>query len=278
MKAFYETRSENLFVGSMTRYPFPMHVHEIVELICVLTGSCVLQIDGRSYELQPGDVAVAFPLVPHSYDSLTPDCTGFAAFFLADTIAEFSGIFHTMLPAEPVLRHARVSEEIRVAVDRLLETSSEERWPFRLAYLHLLLAGVLNAMRFSPTGAFNERGLAYRVVKYIFDHAFENITLASAAHGLGVSESHLSHLFSQQFHINFRRFVNAIRVDKAKMMMRDPHVTLTDICYGCGYDNMRTFRRAFIRETGILPSTYMQEMRSANHLVPPNTDQNEAQS
>jgi AraC-like DNA-binding protein len=104
-------------------------------------------------------------------------------------------------------------------------------------------------------------------VKYIFDHACENITLSTAAHGLGISESHLSHLFSQQFRINFRRFVNAIRIDKAEALMRDPTMTLTAICYACGYENMRTFRRAFVRETGLLPTAYLQKMRGENALV-----------
>lgn len=267
MKAFYETRSENLFVGEMTHYPYPLHVHEIVELIGIREGSCTMQIDGKPYELNAGDIAIMFPLVPHSYDSLSEDIHGFASFFLSDTIEEFAGTFHTMLPVEPVLRAGSVPAEARLAIDQLMSTPNEQYSPSRLAYLHLLLASVLHAMQFQPTGAFNERGLAYRVVKYIFDHAFESITLTSAAHGLGVSESHLSHLFSQQFHINFRRFVNAIRIDKAKMLMRDPHMTLTAICYSCGYENMRTFRRAFVRETGLLPTAYLQELRNENGLI-----------
>lgn len=263
MKAFYETRSESLFVGSMTHYPFPLHVHEVVELVVIESGACTMQIDGRTWRLGPGDAAIAFPLVPHSYDEVPLDIRGFAAFFPADTIQEFSGVFHTMLPAEPVVRAGNVAPEVRMAIEKLQETSADEYAPSRLAYLHLLLSSLLHQMRFEPTGAFNERGLAYRVVKYVYDHAFEHISLATAAHGLGVSESHLSHLFSQQFHINFRRFVNAIRIDRAKALMRDPHMTLTAVCYSCGYENMRTFRRAFVHETGMLPTAFLQEMRSS---------------
>ena len=86
-------------------------------------------------------------------------------------------------------------------------------------------------------------------------------TISSAAHDLGISESHLSHLFAQQFHVNFRAFINAIRIDKATMLMRDPFMTLTQIYYQCGYDNMRTFRRAFVQETGMLPAAYMRAAR-----------------
>lgn len=263
MKAFYETRDESLFVGPMTRYPFPLHVHEEVELVVVQSESFTMQIDGKLHHLEAGDAAVAFPLVPHSYEADIPrTIKGFVAIFPPDTIQEYANVFHTMLPVDPVLRAKNIDPEVHMAIDKLMQTSDDEYAPSRLAYLHLLLSSILHKMRFEPTGAFNERGLAYRVVKYVYDHAFERISLASAAHGLGVSESHLSHLFSQQFHINFRRFVNAIRIDRAKALMRDPHMTLTAVCFSCGYENMRTFRRAFVHETGQLPTTFLQELRS----------------
>ena len=262
MKAFYEDRGESLFVGIMTRYPFPLHVHEVVEVAVVQAGSCRMQIDGRSYRLGPGDAAVIFPLVPHSFDELSPNSSGFSAFFPASMIQEFANTFHSALPSEPVVHVDMADTEVRTAVRKLLQTAGEEPYAFRLAYLHLLLAGLLRGMRFVPTDAYSERGPAYRVVKYVYDHAFERISLASAAHSLGVSESHLSHLFSQQLNVNFRRFVNAIRIDRAKALMNDPHVTLTSVCYNCGFENMRTFRRAFVHETGMLPTAYLQELRT----------------
>ena len=259
MQAFYSP-VEPLFVGPMTSSPFPLHVHESAELTCVLSGRCTMRIDGKTYHLKEGDLTLAFPLVTHSFDELSDDCRGFAAFFLPDTIAEFTSTFHTLLPDEPVISLSQLSDEVRSVIDTLMATPIEVPSPLRLAYLHLLLAHVLSAMRFHPTGTYHERGLAARAIQYIYEHACERITLDSAAYGLGISPSHLSHLFSQQFHINFRHFINAIRINRAIMQMRDPTVTLTQVCYSCGYENMRTFRRAFIQEIGILPSDYMRQL------------------
>lgn len=266
MSVFYETRNENLFIGGMTSYPFPLHVHEIVELACVLRGEVEMQIDGQTYVLSAGDCAVIFPLIPHSFDRLSTDSLGLAAFFLADTIPQFTNTFLNALPETPVLRSERVNAEARLAIDRLMNDPSGESSPSRLAYLHLLIANMFCEMRFKPIDSFGEQGLAYRVFKYIFDHACEGITLENAARGLGISYSHLSHLFSQRFHINFRRFVNALRIDRARMLMRDPRMTLTSICFSCGFENIRTFRRAFVRETGMLPSEYQQKQRNATGM------------
>ena len=261
MKAFYESRSEPMFIGKMTTYPYPLHVHEICEVACVLTGECNLQIGETLYTLKPGDIAYIFPIVPHSFESVSEDIDGFAAFFPADTISEFSTTFQTLLPDEPVLRRSQLNDEVYRTIDKLLADCTDAHSPLRLAYLHLFMAETLSMMRFHSAGSYNERGLAGRVVRYVYDHACENISLASTAEGLGISTSHLSHLFSQQFKINFRRFVNAIRIDKAKMMMRDPRMTLNAICEACGFENIRTFRRAFVSQTGMLPSTNLQKIR-----------------
>ncbi|MBR0409038.1 MAG: helix-turn-helix transcriptional regulator [Clostridia bacterium] len=263
MKAFYELRHEELFVGKMTEYPFPLHVHETVEVAIVLDGECSVQLDGRDYTLSPGDAAIAFPLIPHSYNALADGTNGFAAIFPADMVTEFSSIFHTMLPDEPVIRREQLSNEALLLARRLMETGEDQGQFLKQAYLHVILAYLVHAMRFHAAAAYNERGLGARVVRYVYDHACENISISSAAHDLGISESHLSHLFTQQFRVNFRAFINAIRIDKATMLMRDPFITLTEIYSQCGYDNIRTFRRAFVQETGMLPAAYMRLARRA---------------
>lgn len=269
MKAFYETRSNDCFVGGMTSYPFPLHVHEVVELVVVTEGSCVIQLDGSSYILNKGDAAIAFPLAPHSFDSIEAGTRGLAAFFQADTIAEFSNILHTLLPDEPVVRRALWKGDVAFAVQKLQEMPESEPSPFRLAYLHLLMAHILSELRFHPAADYRERGLGGKIVRYIYNHACEDITISSTARHLGISESHLSHLFAQQFQVNFRRFINAIRIDKATMLMRDPYLTLTQISDQCGFENMRTFRRAFVRETGTLPAAYMRDVRTGGREKQP---------
>ena len=92
MKAFYETRNEPYFIGAMTDYPFPLHVHEIVELAVVLEGGCTMQLDGETYALSAGDAAIAFPMAPHSVDAIEPGTKGFAAFFPADMIGEYERV------------------------------------------------------------------------------------------------------------------------------------------------------------------------------------------
>ena len=262
MNAVYEQRPEKLFIGEMTDYPVPTHVHAVAELVIQTRGTSLITIDETQYRLSPGDAAVIFPLVTHSFDELSGDSRGLTAIFPPDIIPEYAGTFHGLQPEKPLLPASRSCLDLRLAVDRLGNLNMDDNLPMCVAYLHVLLAGVLHSLTYRPVYDYSERGLGHRIISYISDHAFEEITLDSASHALGISASHLSHFFSERLHTNFRRFINAIRIEKARLLMRDPNLTLTEICDACGYTNMRTFRRAFQQELGCLPSDHINTLRS----------------
>ena len=261
MNTFYEHRTEKLFIGDMTHYPFPLHVHEVAELVVITAGEVHVTIDGIPYVLSPGDAAVVFPLTPHSYEKIGENAQGLAAIFPTDLIPEYSGTFHGLTPECPVLRAWQTGPDLQGAVARLRDLDMENDLPFCVAYLHVVLAGLLHQLSFRPVYHYSEQSLGYQIMRYVSDHACENLTLDSVAHAVGISPSHLSHFFAEKLNTSFRCFINANRIAKARLMMRDPNMTLTRICGECGYESMRTFRRAFVKEVGCLPSEHLQTLR-----------------
>ena len=262
MSIVYEQRPEKLYIGWMTLYPVATHVHSEAELVMQIRGRTLLTIDDMQYELNPGDSAVVFPLVPHSYDRVeTEESGGQIAIFPPGIIPEYEGTFHGLLPESPLLPASRANLDLRLSQDRLSRLNMQDNLPLCIAHLHVLLASVLHSLTYRPVYDYNDRDLGHRIMMYISSHACEEITLESASHALGISASHLSHFFSGRMNTNFRRFINAIRIERARLLMRDPNLTLTDICDQCGYTNMRTFRRAFQQELGVLPSEHMTALR-----------------
>ncbi len=257
MSTFYEHREEALFIGEMTHSPYPPHVHEAAELIAVTAGCIRIGIDEMTFDLTPGDIAVVFPLTVHSYDVIREDASGLVAIFPPDIIPEYNGTFRRLVPEVPVLRAETAGADTHRAVRRLRELNMEDDLPLCIAYLHVLLAGTLHSLSYRPVYDYSDRGLGCRILHHVSDHACEDITLESAAHALGISASHLSHFFSEKLRIGFRQYINAIRVARARLLMRDPSLSLTMICDVCGYSNMRTFRRAFQKEVGCLPSEHL---------------------
>ena len=269
MTTFYEHRAEHLFIGEMTHSPFPVHVHELAEMIAVTSGFIRISINGTEFTLSPGDVAVIFPLTPHSYDEIGEDASGLVAIVPTDIIPEYTSTFRSLEPENPVLRASDAGPDSEAVIHRLHSLNMEDDLPLCVAYLHVLMACTLHRLSYHPVYDYSDRGLGHRIMRYISDHLCEEITLESVSHALGISVSHLSHFFAEKLHVNFRQYINSNRIAKARLLMRDSSYTLTMISDACGYSNMRTFRRAFMKEVGVLPSDHMTALRNRVSDYPP---------
>ena len=253
---FYEHRTENLFAGFICDHPFPSHVHDVTEIVCILKGRVDMTIGGEKLEILPGDIAMAFPAVPHSYDFVSSDAVGLTLIFAPDTIAEFSRVFRTKQPVSPILRsHAR-APELAPIIDGLMKVSQAGKDYLWEGYLHLFLSYLMTCLPLCSASRGGQSGLTGQVLQYVSEHYTEPLSLETTARALGISRIHLSHIFSQQLNINFRQYINSLRVDRACKLLQDPALSVSQIAYICGYENLRTFHRAFLGRVGMAPSQY----------------------
>jgi len=254
---FFERRSENVFAGIICDHPFPAHVHDVVEIVCLLSGSMEMTIAGKKLLLLPGDIAIAFPVVPHSYDFVSEDARGLSLIFSPDTIVEFYHTFRTMRPLYPLLPVSEQAQELSPIISGFQKVSiQDQNTPLKLGYLHLFLSYLFSCLPMQPVDRRARSGMSFQVLQYISEHFTEPLTLESTAHALGISRIHLSHIFSQQLHINFRQYINTLRIDRAQTLLRNPSNAISQIAYQCGYGNQRTFHRAFLSQCGMTPNRF----------------------
>ncbi|HML49224.1 MAG TPA: AraC family transcriptional regulator, partial [Clostridia bacterium] len=88
----------------------------------------------------------------------------------------------------------------------------------------------------------------------------EPLSLVGVAREVGVSPGHLSTLLSTQLNISFPSFLNATRLNHALPLLKHSDVPITQICYECGFNSIRTFNRAFQAEFNLSP----REMRNSS--------------
>lgn len=256
LPVFYERRPENLFVGTICDHPFPCHVHDVTEIICLTQGTVEMTIAGETVCLQAGDLAMVFSSIPHSYDYVSADAAGLTLIFTADAIPEYKRTLRSMRPASPLLKAAEVPQELQPVIAQLMSFPQEDQTPLRLAYLHLFLAHLFMKAPLQPVDRNMLTGVTSQALNYVGEHFTEPISLESTARALGISRIHLSHIFSQQLHINFRQYVNSLRIDLACNLLRDPENSISQVAWKCGYGNLRTFHRAFLSQLGMPPNQY----------------------
>ena len=156
---FYERREENVFAGCVCDHPFPSHVHDVVEIVCLLEGSITMTIANKQMKLLPGDIAVVFPVIPHSYDVVSEDAAGVTLIFAPDTIIEFYHTFRTMQPQHPMLPSFDKAPELEAIIALL-----DQNTPLKLGYLHLFLSYLFTCLPVHLTDRPMHSGTSYQVL------------------------------------------------------------------------------------------------------------------
>lgn len=63
-------------------------------------------------------------------------------------------------------------------------------------------------------------------------------------------------LFRDTLGITFNTFINNIRLEKAKLMLKKNDMTVTEIAFECGFGSIRSMNRIFLKQLGCSPTEY----------------------
>ncbi|WP_169630326.1 AraC family transcriptional regulator [Flavobacterium sp. ASW18X] len=86
-----------------------------------------------------------------------------------------------------------------------------------------------------------------------------NITLSEFASGIKITKHTLSQYLNEQKGKSFNRFINELRVEKAKEYLVVKHnYTMESIGYDSGFNSKSTFFKAFKKVTGLTPLEYQK--------------------
>lgn len=91
----------------------------------------------------------------------------------------------------------------------------------------------------------------------------KNLTIGDLARVLNTNRTYISNYLSQVVGLTFYDYVNRLRIEQRSipMMQEHPEYTLEHIAAESGFSSISTFRRAFVKLTGIRPSQYERVKR-----------------
>ena len=101
-----------------------------------------------------------------------------------------------------------------------------------------------------------ENATIIRARQYIIQHQGEDISLEEVACHVGLSPTYLSALFKQEMGTGFIRYLQRIRIERAKTLLRETDRKVRDIAQEVGYRDLKHFNKIFYNETNVTPSEY----------------------
>lgn len=109
--------------------------------------------------------------------------------------------------------------------------------------------------------AFTDSDRLAAVSAYCQDHLAEKITLSSAAAAAGLEYTYFSSFFHSAVGVRFGDWLRYQRILKAQALIRTSNHSLSQIAAECGFNNLRTFQRAFRRIADMTPRQFRREIK-----------------
>jgi len=100
--------------------------------------------------------------------------------------------------------------------------------------------------------------LVIKAKRYIQDRAVERLSLNEVARAVNVSTRHFCKVFKRATGITFTDYLARVRVEKAKHLLQDPHLRVSEIAFAAGFESLSQFNRSFKRITGHSPTRFRE--------------------
>lgn len=256
MKLLYQDNLGYRFVKDSRRLDFPPHLHEAVEAYYFLEGESLVQCGTEKYKLTAGDLFIAFPNQIHGYEN-SKNVRGYIMILQPKVwLKPYYKLLTEKLPQSPVLRKGSFEH---TAIPELLEMACQDQEKVSREVLQGYFAVIFGKILSLLSLRESENDAMQRILLYIHDHYKEPITRKDIAHAAGYTESHVSHLFSATMRTSLPDYINALRVEDSKELLKGTDLSVTQIATALGFGSIRNFGRAFQKFTTTTPKDYRKK-------------------
>ena len=257
-------------------YPFRTvrwHFHPEYEIQLITETSGQYFVGDFVGRFAPGNLVFMAPNLPHNWVSELPEGTSverrnlilqFPKAFLVERVLSIP----EMRYLEKLLSEAKrgvvfsdtVSKTARPIMEELLTAASGRRIVLFLSLLDLLAQDgarkQLSSHRFSPDPSSYMSSTINQVLSYIDQNLASDLRESDVADLAGQSVTTFSRYFRKHTGTSFVQHVNTLRIRRACELLVDTGLSVVDICFRVGYNNVSNFNRHFLAQKGVPPSRF----------------------
>ena len=149
----------------------------------------------------------------------------------------------------------------RLPVEKLVSYNSHASWKAAVEYL-TQVAVLSSQLR----GKYLENAtgkIIHEVNEYINAHLDDDLSLSRLADLFHYNPAYFSRVYKDTTGENIKRYISGARLERAKLLLKDTNLRITEVAQQVGFDHPANFGRFFKDGTGITPQTYRESWGSA---------------
>ncbi|MBK9207454.1 MAG: helix-turn-helix domain-containing protein [Anaerolineales bacterium] len=122
-----------------------------------------------------------------------------------------------------------------------------------------VLAQLRKALSRSQDGLSGDmRALMRKSIAYIQEHYDEPLSREDVARYVGVSAGYFSRSFHKEAGISFQDYLNRYRIHRARTLLAEGRINVTDVAFSVGFQNVSYFCQVFRQVVGVSPRVYQK--------------------
>jgi AraC-like DNA-binding protein/ligand-binding sensor protein len=99
-----------------------------------------------------------------------------------------------------------------------------------------------------------------RAKEYIREHQAEKLSLGQVAKAVNMSAFYFCKMFKRISGINFTDYLSRVRIEKAKNLLLNPNLRVSEIAFEVGFQSLTHFNRVFKKLLGQSPTDYRAQL------------------
>lgn len=279
LEAFTKDENYPFFIQFGT-HEEPMYLHEhddYFELVVVMSGKAVHIVDGERFPIGKGDVFVVGRETVHGYDEPSDfricnimfrkrfldlgamdiaASAGFQALFVLEPAASKNGGFCSNLHLTPE-DFSTVCRIIRDIHSEYYSGNMGRKTMIKGEFLRLVvvLSRLYDVDSVNVGRSFVKLA---RPLAYIEQNLAGEITVEELAAFANYSQRHLIRLFREAFDCVPSVYITRLRMQKARELLAETDLMISEIAAKCGYADSNFFGRIFRKYNGMSPSRFRE--------------------
>ncbi len=253
---------------------YQAHWHSYGEILLVGPGDTnIYSVGGNTYELVPDDLVLVWPMEMHSIvdaDREEALVIQFSNAFI-NSLFDLRRIMHMYrnLHIICVNTHPELAARLKSLTGRMKDIFFSDRVDREVRCCMLLMEFMLTLLEYKSELAPELEGddpnsytddVMHRMMT-VTDYIKNNLTADDLSQGAmaqmaGISRDYFSRIFKNVTGMNYSKWLNMIRLEKASELLTQPGRTLTEVAMLSGFQSIPSFNRVFREEKGMPPGEY----------------------
>ncbi len=276
---FYMSQSVHIKhdIRSEDAQPYHAHTHNFVEFVYMLRGTCIHTIDETDYPVKRGDLLIINYNHRHNIaggpgefinillkpEYISRNLINQDNAFALLNLAEFTDFQKTLDENKCKVTFTGEERDVVETLIFQMEAELQKQQPgYALSsrsLLNSLLVMIFRKMSLLLAEEFYD--ISDALLVYLTEHCGDKIAMADVAKQLHYDPAYFSRRFKAFAGVSFSAYLKNARILRAKHLLCNTGMKISDICQEVGYTDKTKFFRDFFQLTDMTPLAYRKSKK-----------------